>query len=402
MMTDAAAIQREDTGALDLLACVGDEVTRETVNRVVSHLSFINGTVRAGNLAAARKAIDPASPPHLMLLDIADSSEPVAEIEEIMHLCARSTRVLVIGTVNDVSLYRALIGLGVVEYLVKPVSGDLLHDALTAIIDQPEAADAPQRVLRVTALVGARGGVGTTTIATAIGWYFVHEFHQRAALADLDLHFGNLALSLDLEPGRGLREALTSPERIDGLLISAAMTSASDRLKVLAGEEPLDEECEANIEALDTLYVALGHEFDQLVIDLPRALGEGSRHIIAGATRFVVVTDLSIAGLRDSLRLVELAKRVGCVADPLIVASQVGAAHRGEINLREFERGLGSSVSFQIPFDAKAAAVMARKGKAMPEVAGGSKAAAELLALAQELTGHETGKKSSLLGRLWK
>jgi len=401
-MTDAAALQREDTGALDLLACIGDEVTRETVNRVVSHLSFINGTVRAGNLATARKSIDPAAPPHLMLLDIADSGDPAAEIEQIMHLCSRSTRVLVIGSVNDVSLYRALIGLGVVEYLVKPVSGDLLHDAITAIVDQPEAQDAPQRSLRVTALVGARGGIGTTTIATAIGWYFVHEFHQRAALADLDLHFGNLALSLDLEPGRGLREALTSPERIDSLLISSAMTSVSDRLKVLAGEEPLDEECAVNIEALDTLYAALGQEFDQLVIDLPRSLGEGARHIIAGASRFVIVTDLSIAGLRDSLRLIELGKRVGNAADPLIVASQVGAAHRGEINQREFERGLGASISFQIPFDAKAAATMARKGKAMPDAAGGSKAATELLALAQELTGRETVKKSSLLGRLWK
>jgi pilus assembly protein CpaE len=407
-MADAAEAQREDPRAINFLACVGDEVTRETVNRVVSHLGPLQAKVRSGDLASAQRAIDPAAPPDLMLLDISNSDDPVTGLEDLLQLCPRTTQVLVIGSVNDVSLYRALMSLGVVDYLVKPVSGDVLHDALAAVVDHrgAESAAALPRI-QAYAFLGARGGIGTTTITAAIAWYFVNEFHQRAALVDLDLHFGTLALSLDLEPGRGLREALEHPERIDDLLLSSAMASAGDRLKVLASEESLDEAFHFHPDALGPLFDALSNDFDRLMIDLPRRLDDCGRHLVANADQLVLITDMSLPGLRDTLRLIDLAKRVGTRTPPLVVASQVGAPHRGEISQREFERGLGAGIDHLISFDPKAAVAMAHEGKALPAAARTSKAAEEMLALAQRLSGREAGGKKRarglpLLGRLWK
>ncbi|HLJ22019.1 MAG TPA: cellulose synthase operon protein YhjQ/BcsQ [Stellaceae bacterium] len=401
-MADVAeAHDRDAAASLNFLACIGDEVTRETVNRVVSHLGNLDAKVRAGDLASARKAIDPKSPPDLMLLDISGTSDPVSALDELLQLCPRSTRVLVIGSVNDVSLYRSLTSLGVIDYLVKPVSGEVLHDALAALLDEG-GRDGSGLQTRITAFLGARGGVGTTSIAVATAWYFVNEFHQRASLIDLDLHFGTLALGLDLEPGRGLREALEHPERIDSLLISSAMSSAGDRLKVLAGEESLDETMHFHPEAFGPLFELLANDFDQLVIDLPRGLDAGSRHVISNADTFVLVTDLSLAGLRDALRVMDLVKRIGSKSAPLMVASQVGAPHRGEISQREFERGLGQNLDHLISYDPKAAVTMARHGKALPAVSRSSKAAEEMLTLAQRLSGRETAKKRSILGRFWK
>jgi pilus assembly protein CpaE len=400
-MADVAeAHDRDAAGALSFLACIGDEVTRETVNRVVSHLGVLEAKVRAGDLAIARKAIDPKAPPDLMLLDVSGNADPVAALGEIIQLCPRATRVLVIGSVNDVSLYRSLTSLGVIDYLVKPISGEVLHDALAALLDERGPSGGVQT--RVTAFLGARGGIGTTSLAVATAWYFVHEFHQRAALIDLDLHFGTLALGLDLEPGRGLREALEHPERIDSLLISSAMSSAGERLKVLAGEESLEESMHFHAEGFGPLFEILANDFDQLVIDLPRSLDDGSRHVISNVDSFLLVTDLSLAGLRDALRIMDLVKRIGSKASPILVASQVGAPHRGEISQREFERGLGQSLDHVITYDPKAAVAMARHGKAMPAVARASKAAEEILALAQRLSGREASKKRSILGRLWK
>jgi pilus assembly protein CpaE len=398
----AEAHDRQTAGSLSFLACIGDEVTRETVNRVVSHVGTLEAKVRAGDLAAARKAIDPKSPPDLMLLDISGSSDPVTALDEIMQLCPRSTRMLVIGSVNDVSLYRSLTSLGVIDYLVKPVSGEVLHDALAALLDTGGPDGGTSLQTRITAFLGARGGIGTTSIAVATAWYFVNEFHQRASLIDLDLHFGTLALGLDLEPGRGLREALEHPERIDSLLISSAMSSAGDRMKVLAGEESLEETMHFHPEGFGPLFELLANDFDQLVIDLPRTLDDGSRHVISSVDSFILVTDLSLAGLRDALRIMDLVKRIGSKAAPIIVASQVGAPHRGEISQREFERGLGQSLDHLVSYDPKAAVTMARHGKAMPAVARTSKAAEEILVLAQRLSGRETAKKRSILGRFWK
>jgi len=276
----------------------------------------------------------------------------------------------------------------------------VLHDALAALLDERGPGGGVQT--RVTAFLGARGGIGATTLAVATAWYFVHEFHQRAALIDLDLHFGTLALGLDLEPGRGLREALEHPERIDSLLISSAMSSAGERLKVLAGEESLEESMHFHAEGFGPLFEQLANDFDQLVIDLPRSLDDGSRHVISNVDSFLLVTDLSLAGLRDALRIMDLVKRIGSKASPILVASQVGAPHRGEISQREFERGLGQSLDHVITYDPKAAVAMARHGKAMPAVARASKAAEEILAVAQRLSGREAGKKRSILGRLWK
>ncbi|HTS90438.1 MAG TPA: cellulose synthase operon protein YhjQ/BcsQ [Stellaceae bacterium] len=401
-MADAAEAQhQEGSRPIALLACVADEVTRETVSRVVSHLGPLQAKVRPGDLTAARKALDPSAPPQLMLIDISGNADPVPALAELIQLCPRSTRVLVIGSVNDVSLYRALTNLGVVDYLVKPISGEMLHDALAAAIETggPEGGG---RKTRSTAFLGARGGIGTTTMVAAVGWYFVNEFHQRAAVIDLDLHFGTLALSVDLEPGRGLREALEHPERIDTLLLASAM-SGGERFKVLASEESLDESLRVDAGAIEPLFQALSQDFDQLVVDLPRALDDGSRHLLGVVDQLILVTDLSLAGLRDTLRLVDLGKRIGCRANPMVIASQVGAAHRGEITQREFERGLGQDLDHIVTFDAKVGIAMARHGKALPEVARASKPAEELLALAQRISGRETvGKKRSLLGKLWK
>lgn len=401
-MADAAESPRPDAGAFRFLACVGDEVTRETVNRVVSHLGWSQAKVRSGDLGAVQRTIDPDAPPSLVLVDISDGEDSIAALSELMHACPRSTRFLVIGSVNDVGLYRALTSLGVIDYLVKPISGELLHDALTGAMREGGSQIAGSHQAHLTAFIGARGGVGTTTVAAATAWYFVHEFHQRAALVDLDLHFGNLALSLDLDPGRGLREALENPERIDGILLASAMASESDRLKVLAGEEALDETLHFQVDALGPVFGSLGEEFDQLVIDLPRLLNDTARQLIAAADQFVIVTDLSITGLRDALRLSDLAKRLG-KEKPLIVASQVGATHRGEVSEREFERGIGAEIDLSISFDPKAAVAMSRHGKALPAAARKSRAASDLLALAQLLSGREAaGKKRSVLGRLWR
>ena len=108
------------------------------------------------------------------------------------------------------------------------------------------------------------------------------------------------------------------------------------------------------------------------------------------------------AGAWADLCIIDLAKRIGSKTNPIVLASQVGAPHRGEISQQEFERGLGQSLDHVVSFDPKAAVAMARHGKAMPAVARASKAADEILALAQRLSGRETAKKRSIMGRLWK
>jgi pilus assembly protein CpaE len=388
------------SGGLRFVACVADDVTREAVSRAVANLGWQNAKVRPGGIDAARRSIDITSPPRLVLVDLAESADPIEGLTELTQLCGPSTRFLAIGAVNDVTLYRQLVGLGIADYLVKPVSSEVLSDALMAAARADETAASAQRSTRLFAFVGARGGVGTTTMAIATAWLLVNEFKLRTALVDLDLHFGNLALNLDLEPGRGLREALENPERTDSLLLASAMVTEGDKLPILATEESLEEQLMFDGTAVAPLLSALSQDYDCLIVDLPRSLDSIGRQVIALADSTVVVTDLSLSALRDSVRIVDLAQKLEARNKPLVVANQVGADHRGEIGRAEFEKGLNGGLDHTVPFDPKAMVAAAHSGKAVPAAASSSKAAIEMRKLAARLSGREDDKpRGGLLSR---
>ncbi len=380
------------------IACITDEVTREAVGRAATSLGWTDAKVRPGGIAIAPHEVDPKNPPRLLLVDITDSPDAPQEVRDLMEVCGPGTRLIAIGATNDVTLFRSLMAIGVADYLVKPVSSELVSEALSRAIDDNPVAAGAVGAKTLHAFIGARGGVGTTTLAVAAAWLLHHEHKSKTALMDLDLHFGTLALSLDLEPGRGLREALEHPERTDNLLLASAMVKEGDQLPILAAEEPLDEELHFDPDAATTLLDALFQDYDTVVVDIPRSLDGVSRHVLSLADNIAIVTDLSLASLRDSLRLIELAKRVGH-AKPILIANQVGAIHRGEIGRAEFERGLGTPLDVAVPFDAKAAVAMARGGKAMPAAAATSKAVIELRTLTARLTGREIKARGGL--RRW-
>jgi pilus assembly protein CpaE len=391
MMAEAVKAEPAGGNRQRFVACVADDVTREAVSRAVTQLGWANAKVRAGGLDAARGSIDITAPPALILVDLSDANEPLEGMHDLQQLCGPSTRFLAIGSINDVSLYRQLVGLGVADYLVKPVSSEVLCEAFVAAM-RSQAEPQEARQTRLFAFIGARGGVGTTTVAVSTAWLLAHEFKLRTALVDLDLHFGNLALSLDLEPGRGLREALENPDRTDSMLLASAMVTEGEKLPILATEEPLEEQLAFDGGAVAPLLSALSQDYDCLVVDLPRSLDAMARQVIALADATIIVTDLSLSALRDTVRLVDLAKALDARGKPLLVANQVGADHRGEIGRPEFERGIGGALDQAVPFDVKAAVAAAHGGKAIPEAAAGSKAALELRKLAGRLAGRDEEK----------
>jgi len=401
-MGEAAKAEPVGGSRQRFVACVADDVTREAVSRAVAQLGWANSKVRAGGLDAARKSIDITAPPALVLVDLSDANEPLEGMHDLQQLCGPSTRFLAIGSINDVSLYRQLVGLGVSDYLVKPVSSELLCEAFVAAMRSKEESQ-EARQTRLFAFIGARGGVGTTTMAVSTAWLLAHEFKLRTALVDLDLHFGNLALSLDLEPGRGLREALENPDRTDSMLLASAMVTEGEKLPILATEEPLEEQLAFDGGAVAPLLAALSQDYDCLVVDLPRSLDAMARQVIALADATIVVTDLSLSALRDTVRLVDLAKALDARGKPLLVGNQLGADHRGEIGRPEFERGIGGALDLAVPFDVKAVVAAAHAGKALPDAAGGSKAAIELRKLAARLAGREDERpRGGLLSRFKK
>jgi pilus assembly protein CpaE len=380
------------------LGAVVDETTRETVKGVARQLGWQNPVMREGGVSAAVAYVRASGPPAVLVVDISDSEDPVPGVAALAAMCGSESPIVAIGLTNDVKLYRRLRDAGAADYLVKPVPGEVLAAAVHEAAQPRVKETAQPKLARVIAMMGSRGGVGTTSLAISAGWTMAQQ-HLKVTLLDLDLHFGSAALSLDLEPGRGLRELLTHPERIDSLLIDAAVTSAGDRLRLLGAEEPLEDPLHLGPEGLVAVIHQLKAAADIVIIDLPRTLGPLSRQALLMADVIGIVTDLSLPAMRDTQRLVTLIKGIHTESKAVIIANRVGGVG-GEVAIADFERGVGVKIAHVVPFDRAAAIASAETAKPLVDVARNARTANALRSVAMSLGGTEPAQPPSLFKRV--
>ena len=383
------------------LASISDEASAEVVRTVARTLGWPDPVLRDGGAMAAIAFIRTADRPAALIVDLQESSDPVAEVRALRELCGLKTCLVAIGIANDVRLYRQLRDAGARDYLVKPLSADMMREAIDGALHAPIESTPAEVGARSIAMIGARGGVGVTTLAISVAWTIAQR-QQKVVMLDLDLHFGSAALSLDLEPGRGLRELLGHPERIDRLLIDAAANNVGDRLRLLSAEEPLEDNLELGPEGLSVILHDLATTASFLVVDVPRTLNQLSRSMLMAADTVAVVTDLSLPAMRDTQRLISLVKLMRKDVPPLIIANRVGGV-AGEVGRAEFERAIGLKLSHCIPHDRNAAVAAAETAKPFVDVARNPKTLSALHGLAQGFLG--TGEvaavaRSSLLEKL--
>ena len=231
---------------------------------------------------------------------------PLSAVNELAEVCEPGVTLIATGDRNDVGLFRELIGNGVSDYLVKPITAPLLQRSLLNVMDSTNQVRPSDRRGRLVAVAGTRGGVGTTTLATGIAWTIAQRRRRRAALVDLDLQYGNVALGLDLEPATGLREALEQPGRIDALFVDRAMIAYSDTLYVLSGERIAGRTDLHSSRTTRILIRELRNKFHFVIVDVPHQISAATRYILSAATDLVIVTDLSVSGIRDTLRQIAM------------------------------------------------------------------------------------------------
>ena len=336
----------------------------------------------------------------LIIMDLADNPDPIATIHRTVD-CTDS-RVVALGTANDVGLFRAALQAGAEDYLLAPVDDTTLLDVIDrARIPKPPLAqaeeDTPSTTLNV--IIGTRGGVGATTVAVSAAWIAAETLGRETALLDLDLHYGSCALALDLLPGTGLRDALRHPERIDSLFIGSAMINATEKLFVLGAEEVLDQPVDPSPNAISVLHDAIVPTFDTIIVDLPRGTIGHCHSLLERADTVTLVTDTSIAGLRDTARLQELLHDQFGVRNLQTVVVEPPKPQQ-QVSRKELEQGLGGAVHAWIPYDAKAAVAAASQGKPLAQTAGDkSPLTKTLLRLAKDYAGVVEEKKAR---RLWR
>lgn len=365
----AGGFEEVEVGTAGSSAVIGYVADADTARVLAGRLEArgLSATIKPGSIHAAVTKYRNAMTPRLLFVDLSNTSDPLAEIDALAEVCEPGTIVVALGEENDVGLFRALISAGIADYLVKPIAAEAIDAALDNAAEQPAVSESTEDG-KVIAFIGAHGGVGSTSLAVNCAWTIAEERQKQVAIIDLDLKFGSVSLAMDIEPGRGLREALQNPGRIDGLFVAGAAININDRLYVLGSEEPIEDNVNFDAEALDILLRELRRNFDVVILDIPRAIAADMQLVLSDAT-VVVVSDMSLVGVRDTLRIVGFAKRAAAEGKVLTVINRAGADKRAQVPKAEFEKGIEAKIDIIIPEDTKAMALANHAGKAVAVVA---------------------------------
>ncbi|RDJ26883.1 CtpF protein [Bosea caraganae] len=347
--------------------------------------------VQMGGPAAAVEAFRSAPTPNVIVLEtVSDSAALVASLEVLAEACDAGTKVIVIGHVNDVQLYRDLIRRGISDYLIAPLGPLDILRSLSELYVAPEA----RNLGRTIAVMGAKGGVGASTLAHNVAWAIARNLDASTVIVDLDIAFGTAGLDFNQDPPQGISEAVFAPDRLDANMLDRLLSRCSDNLALLAAPAVLDRTCDLSEDAFDQVFELLRASVPYVVLDVPHVWSAWVKRALIGADEVVIVAGPELASLRNAKNLIDLA-RASRPNDsmPRLVLNQVGLPKRPEIDASEFAKALGVEVLTSIPFEAQIFGTAANNGQMIAEVQAGGKINEAFVQIASAVTGRGEAKR---------
>jgi pilus assembly protein CpaE len=348
-------------------------------------------TVQMGGMATAIEAYRTVPTPNVIILETEGRSDILAGLDQLATVCDAGTRVVVIGSDDDVAPYRELVRRGVSDYVVGPV--DTL-DVVRSICSLFSASEAVT-VGRIIAVVGAKGGVGASTVAHNVAWAIAREVALDSVVIDLDLAFGTAGLDYNQDPLQGIANAVFSPDRLDTAVMDRLLTKCTDHLSLLAAPASLELVYDFGADAFDSIFDTLRMTTPCIVLDVPHQWSGWTKRALVGADDILIVAEPDLANLRNTKNMLNILKASRPNdRPPLYCLNQVGMPKRPEITTREFAKAVESQLIAAIPFDSRLFGAAANNGQMIAEINARHRTTEMFLQIAQRLTGRgETRKR---------
>jgi pilus assembly protein CpaE len=347
--------------------------------------------IQMGGITAANEAYSSAPTPNVIVIETESRSDDILSgLDQLAECCDAGTRVVIIGRVNDVLLYRELTRRGVSEYLIAPVGTLDVVRAICGLFSSPEA----KPVGRIIAVVGAKGGVGASTIAHNIAWAIARDLQLDTVVTDMDLGFGTAGLDFNQDPPQGIADAVFSPERIDTNFVDRLLSKCTDHLSLLAAPATLERVYDFSTEAFDTILDSLRATMPCVVLDIPHQWCGWTRRMLVAADDILIVAAPDLANLRNAKNMLDLLKaQRPNDRRPYYCLNQVAIPKRPEISAADFGKTIDDEPVAVIPFEPQLFGSAANNGQMIAELSAGHRTAEIFRQLAQLLTGRSEAKK---------
>ena len=347
--------------------------------------------VQMGGLAGAVEAYRNAATPNVIMIEHNGSGVELAEgLDRLAECCDAGTKVVVVGRLNDIILYRELVRRGISDYLISPLAPVDVVRAVSGLFTSPQS----DPVGRVIAVIGAKGGVGASTVAHNVAFAIARDLALDTVIADLDLPFGTAGLDFNQDPPQGVADAVFSPERVDNNYVDRLLSKCTDHLSLLAAPATLDREYDFGVETFDPLVDSMRSNVPYIVLDVPHMWTGWSKHALVGADEVLLVTAPDLANLRNAKNLFDFVRNARPNdRPPFYLLNQLGMPKRPEVRAADFAKALEAEPIAMIPFDPQLFGTAANNGQMIAEVSPKHKTAETLLMIAKTLTGRAEAKK---------
>jgi pilus assembly protein CpaE len=354
-------------------------------------LSKAHVSVHMGGIAAAIAHYVDSPTPNLIIVDSALKGPALlGELDQLAQSCDPGTKVIIIGRYNDVLLYRELLKRGVSEYLVAPIDPMSLMEGISNLYNNPDT----DPVGHVFAFIGAKGGVGSSTVCHNVAWTLSEVLKSNVTIADLDLAFGTTGLDFNQDPVQGIAEALASPERLDDQLLDRLLTKCSEHLSIFAAPVVLDRDYDISPESCDMVIDVVRQNVPYVAIDLPHGWSPWTKRLILQADEVIITAVPDLANLRNAKNIVDLLKTVRKNdAKPHLVINMANVPKRQEISVAEFEQALDIKAIAVIDYDCETFSQAANNGQMIEEMNSKAKATERFRDIAMAMT-HRRDLKS--------
>ncbi len=402
-------MQREDTRVTEQpvpritihAACerheIADILSSISADRRMSRAEI---SVENGGIEAAVTRFASQASPNLLIIDtLMQGQQMLHHLDRLAQVIEEGTKVVIIGAVNDIALFRELMARGVSEYIVPPMQPLDVIRTICGLYVNPDKPFAG----RVISVIGARGGIGASTIAHNIAWSIAERQESSATLLDLDLSFGTAALDFNQDPPQSIADALMAPDRVDDVFLERVTTKQTQRLQMLTAPATLEREFELDPQSYEMVIERVRRTSPYVVLDLPHVWTSWIKQTLLSADDAIIVAGPDLASLRNTKNIIDLLRSMRPYdSPPAVVLSMVGVPKRPEIPFKDFAEALGAEPVASIPFDPQLFGMAANNGQMVGEVAAQSKTAIALDALAATLTGRKPveAKKTSLTDKI--
>jgi pilus assembly protein CpaE len=363
-----------------------DRETAEALQMAAAdrRLAKVDLDIRVGGVDAAIALCATSAAPDLLVVETTLSrAQMLAEMDRLIECTGPAAKVMVIGHVNDVALYRALRQHGVSDYLLAPVSPDHFVASVADLLGH--AGIDP--VGCTLAFMGAKGGVGSSTLCHNVAWAISEMLEADVAVVDLDLAFGTASLDFNQDPLRGIAEALQAAERLDEVMLDQVLSRCSQHLSLLAAPLTLERDYAGVAEACMAVLDRLRQYIPFVAVDLPHAWTPLVKRVLLQADEIVVTAAPDLANLRNAKNLVDLVRSAHPSGKaPHLVINMVGTPGRPDVSVKEFTAALDLAPAQVIAFAGETFGLAANNGQMIEEVERSARAAQQFRALGLALT----------------